>query len=61
MDMFTAGLSNLALFDAEMFAKAYKITSMADRGILPSVFQMRSRFDMPLYGILLGLTISSGI
>jgi len=59
--MFLAGLSNLALFDSELFAKACKIMGMVDREILPSVLQMRSRFDMPLYGIFLGLAISSGI
>lgn len=56
--VFAAGLSNLALFEAEMSADAYMIMGMADRGILPRIFQKRSeRYGTPTYGILLGLAV----
>ena len=55
--VFAAGVSNLALFLAEMSADSYMIMGMADRGIIPRIFKTRSRYGTPTYGILLGLVV----
>lgn len=55
--IFAAGISNLALFEAEMSADAYQLMGMADRGYLPSIFTTRSKFGTPTYGILVGTLI----
>jgi len=52
-----AGISNLALFEAEMSTEAWQIAGMAERGIVPKFFKTRSRFGTPTYGIMLGFII----
>jgi amino acid transporter len=54
--VFAAGISNVALFQAEMAADAFQVMGMADRGYLPKIFSTRSPYKTPTYGILLGLT-----
>ena len=56
--VFAAGISNLALFEAELSADSLMIMGMAERGYLPKVFATRSeRFGTPVYGILTCLVI----
>jgi amino acid transporter len=55
--VFAAGISNIALFQAEMAADAFQVMGMADRGYVPKIFSTRSRYETPSYGILLGLVI----
>ena len=56
--VFAAGISNLALFEAELSADSLMIMGMAERGYLPKVFATRSeRFGTPVYGILTCLII----
>lgn len=52
-----AGITNIALFQAEMSSDAFQIMGMADRGYVPKIFSTRSRYGTPTYGILLGLSI----
>jgi len=52
-----AGISNLALFEAEMSGDAWQIAGMAERGMVPKLFKTRSRFGTPKYSILLGFLI----
>lgn len=50
--VFAAGISNLALFEAELSSDSYQLMGMAERGHLPKVFAWRSaRFDTPTFGI----------
>lgn len=55
--VFAAGITNIALFQAEMASDAFQVMGMADRDYLPEVFSTRSRYGTPTYGILLGLSI----
>lgn len=55
--VFAAGISNIALFQAELSADAFQLMGMADRGHLPKIFSERSRHGTPTYGILLGTAI----
>lgn len=55
--VYAAGISNLALFEAEMSTDSFQIYGMAKRGLLPKIFAKRSRFHTPTYGILLGFAI----
>lgn len=55
--VFAAGVSNIALFQAEISSDAYQLMGMSDRGYLPGVFGARSRFGTPTYGLLLGLIV----
>lgn len=55
--VFAAGVSNVALFQAELSADAYQVMGMADRGHLPRIFSRRSKYGTPTYGILLGLAV----
>ncbi len=50
--VFAAGISNLALFEAELSADSYQLMGMAERGHLPKIFAKRSeRFGTPIVGI----------
>lgn len=49
-----AGISNVALFQAEFSSDALQILGMAERGYLPKVFAHRSRHGTPTGGIVLG-------
>ena len=55
--VFSAGISNLALFEAEMSADAWQLMGMAERGYLPKVLAARSKFNTPKYGITIGLLV----
>jgi amino acid transporter len=55
--VFAAGISNIALFQAELSADAFQLMGMADRGHLPKIFSHRSRHGTPTYGIVLGTAV----
>eukprot|EP00547_Thalassionema_nitzschioides_P004266 CAMPEP_0194220450 /NCGR_PEP_ID=MMETSP0156-20130528/28394_1 /TAXON_ID=33649 /ORGANISM="Thalassionema nitzschioides, Strain L26-B" /LENGTH=583 /DNA_ID=CAMNT_0038950491 /DNA_START=436 /DNA_END=2187 /DNA_ORIENTATION=- len=55
--VFAAGISNLALFEAEMSADAFQLMGMAERGYLPKIFQKRSKFGTPTMGIIVGTLV----
>lgn len=55
--IFAAGISNVALFLAELSSDSFQILGLAERGFLPSIFATRSRHGTPTYGILLGTTV----
>jgi amino acid transporter len=55
--VFAAGISNIALFQAELSADAFQLMGMAERGHLPKVFAARSRHGTPTFGILLGCAV----
>lgn len=55
--VFAAGISNIALFQAELSADAFQLMGMADRGYLPKVLSTRSRHGTPTYGIMIGTAI----
>ena len=50
--VFAAGISNIAMFEAEMSSDAFKIMGMAERGYLPKCFEARSKYGTPTAGIL---------
>jgi len=52
-----AGISNVALFQAELSSDAFQVMGMAERGYLPQIFAHRSRHGTPTYGIVLGTAI----
>jgi amino acid transporter len=52
--IFAAGISNLALYEAEMSADSFQLMGMAERGYLPKIFQKRSKYGTPTNGIILG-------
>lgn len=47
-----AALSNMGMFEAEMSSDSFQLLGMAERGMLPEVFGIRSRFGTPVLGIL---------
>ena len=55
--IFAAGISNLALFEAELSADAFQLMGMAERGYLPKIFQKRSRYGTPTTGIIVGTVV----
>jgi amino acid transporter len=55
--VFAAGISNIALFQAELSADAFQLMGMADRGHVPKLFSQRSRHGTPTYGIMLGTAV----
>ena len=55
--VFAAGISNLALFEAEMSSDAFQLMGMARRGLFPKIFSTQSEYDTPTYGIFLGTLI----
>lgn len=50
--IFAAGISNLALFEAEMSSDAFQLMGMAERGYLPKMFRTRSKYGTPTAGII---------
>ena len=52
--VFAAGISNIAMFQAELSSDAFQLMGMADRGHLPKIFSKRSRYGTPTYGLILG-------
>ena len=55
--VFAAGISNIALFQAELSADSFQIMGMTERGFLPAFFTRRSRHGTPTYGITLGTAV----
>lgn len=55
--VFAAGVSNIALFQAELSADAFQLMGMAERGFVPKIFATRSRHSTPTYGIILGVIV----
>ena len=55
--VFAAGISNIALFQAELSADAFQLMGMAERGHVPSIFARRSRHGTPTGGIILGTAV----
>lgn len=55
--IFAAGISNIALFQAELTSDAFQLMGMADRGYLPRIFSKRSRHGTPTYGLVLGTIV----
>jgi amino acid transporter len=55
--VFAAGISNIALFQAELSADAFQLMGMADRGHVPKLFSQRSQHGTPTYGIMLGTAV----
>lgn len=47
-----AALSNMGMFVAEMSSDSYQLLGMAERGMLPEVFGIRSRYGTPILGIM---------
>ncbi|KAK4252640.1 hypothetical protein QN277_014385 [Acacia crassicarpa] len=47
-----AAMSNMGMFVAEMSSDSFQLLGMAERGMLPECFSMRSRHGTPLIGIL---------
>ncbi|KAL3801991.1 hypothetical protein HJC23_010335 [Cyclotella cryptica] len=55
--VFAAGISSLAQFEAEMSSDAFMLMGMAERGYLPEVFKMRSKYGTPTAGIVVGTAV----
>eukprot|EP00956_Cyclotella_meneghiniana_P020928 scaffold37543_cov77-Cyclotella_meneghiniana.AAC.4 len=55
--IFAAGISNLALYEAEMSADSFMLMGMAERGHLPKLFKTRSKYGTPTNGIILGTLV----
>ena len=55
--IFAAGISNIALYQAELSTEAYQLMGMAERGYVPSIFAHRSRHGTPTYCIILGTIV----
>lgn len=55
--IFAAGISNIAMFQAELSADSFQLMGMAERGHVPKLFATRSSHGTPTYSIILGTTI----
>ena len=55
--VFAAGISNIAMFQAELSADAFQLMGMADRGHLPKIFSTRSPQGTPTWGIVVGTLV----
>jgi amino acid transporter len=55
--VFAAGISNIAMFQAELSADAFQLMGMADRGHVPKLFSIRSVHGTPTFGIILGTAV----
>lgn len=55
--IFACGISNLALYEAELSADAYQLMGMAEQGYLPSIFKIRSKYGTPTAGIIAGTIV----
>ena len=55
--IFAAGISNIALYQAELSTEAYQLMGMAERGYVPSLFAHRSQHGTPTYCIILGTMV----
>jgi len=54
-----AAVSNVGLFMAAFSADCFQLMGMAERGLLPRVFAMRSRFGTPTVAVLTGYVVIS--
>jgi len=52
-----SGVSNVALYEAEMSSDSFQLLGMAQRGMIPDIFARRSRFSTPTYGIIVGTIV----
>ena len=50
--VFAAFLSNFGLYNAEMSGDSYTLYGMANKGMLPSLFSVRSRHGTPTNAII---------
>ena len=50
--VFAAGISNIAMFEAEMSSDAFQLMGMAERGYVPHIFTTRSKYGTPTAGII---------
>ena len=55
--IFAAGISNLAMYEAELSSDSFKLMGMAERGHLPKLFKTRSKYGTPTNGIILGTVV----
>ncbi|XP_024371692.1 probable polyamine transporter At3g19553 isoform X1 [Physcomitrium patens] len=51
-----AALSNMGLFEAEMSSNSFQLLGMGENGLLPQVFEQRSKYGTPSLGILCSAT-----
>lgn len=57
-----AVLSSIGLFEAQLSSSAYQLEGMADIGLLPKFFSLRSKkFNTPWVGILVSTLIALGV
>lgn len=47
-----AAVSQVGQFEAEMSSDSYQLQGMSERGFLPAIFNQRSKYGTPVYGIL---------
>lgn len=47
-----AAVSQIGQFEAEMCSDSYQLQGMSERGFLPSIFNKRSKYGTPTYGII---------
>ncbi|GLJ56143.1 hypothetical protein SUGI_1205190 [Cryptomeria japonica] len=47
-----SALSNMGMFEAEMSSDSFQLLGMAEKGMLPLIFTVRSKYGTPLLGIL---------
>lgn len=52
----SAAVSNMGMFEAEMSSDSFQLLGMAERGMLPRFFAVRSKHGTPLMGILASAT-----
>ena len=50
--VFAAGISNIAMFEAEMSSDAFQLMGMSERGYVPHIFTTRSKYGTPTAGII---------
>jgi amino acid transporter len=55
--IFAIGISNIALFEAELSSDAFQLMGMAEQGYLPKIFATRSKYGTPTAGILAGTVV----
>lgn len=59
--VFAAGVSNIALFQAELSTESFQLMGMAERGFVPKIFASRSRYDTPTAAIVLSTLFMVGM
>eukprot|EP00039_Didymoeca_costata_P004934 m.77082 g.77082 ORF g.77082 m.77082 type:complete len:519 (-) comp12600_c1_seq3:908-2464(-) len=56
--VFSIGMACAGMFLADMSANSFQLLGMADRGMIPKIFGVRSRFGTPTIGILLNMSMA---